>query len=341
MYKYICKTITAFSVLGLLAACSLGQTYPTTIPNLPTEVGQSPSASVAAPTPLPTDVPAPKEVGISWDFGSVDNAEGWTVGNQIADLQVSQGFLSGQSAGNDPYLYSPVFSIDANSFPYIEISLQTVLGGGAQIFFTTSSDSTFDETKTVYIPSKGYGQFYTYAIDMSSNPGWKGTITQLRLDPSDAASPFSLDYLQIMKPVAISWEFGVDGNTEGWTVRNEITNLLVSQGYLSGDSSGDDPGLNSPGFAIEANNFSTIEIRMEAVSGNVAQLFFTTSSDPEITEAKSTPISIIGDSQFHTYYLDLSSNPGWTNTVNMLRFDPLQNPAAFKIDYIRIMKSIP
>jgi hypothetical protein len=344
MNKSVFKIIGILVFLGILTACYAGPkpTATSTINILPTKIIQPTSTIIAAPTPIDAMVETSPSIGFSWEFGSDGNLEGWVVVNEITSLDVLNGNLNGLSAGNDPFMFSPGINIDANNFTSIEIRLKATSGEAAQIFFTTSSDIPFDFKTTesirfLIIPN---GQFHTYVLDMSSTGVWNGTINQLRLDPIETPASFEVDYIRILKPVGLSWEFESDENPEWWVATNEITDLQASQGNLSGLSTGNDPFMFSPAFSIDANNFSTVEIRMKTTSNDFAQLFFNTESDDpfDFKNEKSIYFSLYGDNQFHTYFLDMKETVGWNGNITLLRFDPLQTPSAFEIDYIRITR---
>jgi hypothetical protein len=338
MNKITVKIIAVFCSLGILVACNPGQT-PTSTNSVPmTGVIQTTSSIVAAPSPISALVPSSPSIGILWEFNSVGDTEGWVSQNEINSLVTIQGNLTGQSTGNDPFLFGQQFIIDANGFSSIETRMKATSGEAAQIFFTTSLDTIFNEAKSLRFIINGDGQFHTYVLDMSTITGWNGTITQLRLDPTETTGSFAIDYIRILKPVGFSWEFENDGDANGWVATQEITDLQVSRGNLTGQSTGNDPILFGQQFTIDANGFSSIEIRMKATSGEAAQIFFTTSSDTFFDEAKSLRFIINGDGQFHTYVLDMSSNPGWKGAIVQFRLDPTEAPASFEVDYIRILR---
>jgi hypothetical protein len=140
--------------------------------------------------------------GHAWEFEVDGDTEGWLATNQLASLQVSNGHLTTQSTGDDPYMLSPGFAVDAKAFPIIEIRMKVSSGGGggARLYFITASDNTYDETKALDLSTLGDGQFHTYTLDMSAVKGWNGTITQIRLDPTDTQASVEVDYIRMMKP---------------------------------------------------------------------------------------------------------------------------------------------
>jgi hypothetical protein len=138
--------------------------------------------------------------GQAWEFDSEGNPDGWVGWNQLTEFQVKQGSLITSTTGSDPYLGSPAFTIDAKVYPIIKIRMAVSSGDSAQLFFITSSRKAYDEQKSLRFAIDGDGEFHTYTLDMSKVSSWNGTITQIRLDPTETKSAINVDYIRIMKP---------------------------------------------------------------------------------------------------------------------------------------------
>ncbi len=159
--------------------------------------------------------------GFGWEFGAGGNTgcnEGWTVGNQIRNLQVKEGNLVFESTGNDPYIFSPdipyfkysEFSgrwglgIEAEAFPTIEIRMKVSAGDAAQLFFIAVlpdyiEELTFDEAKSLTFQITTDGEFHTYTLDMTEVEKWSGDIEQLQLDPTDTRAMIEIEYIRFLK----------------------------------------------------------------------------------------------------------------------------------------------
>jgi hypothetical protein len=147
---------------------------------------------------FPTENLGPVEAnGLAWEFDDSGDTEGWEAWNQLAPLQVSNGRLFTESSGDDPYMGSSKFAIDAAALSRIEINMKVSAGVAAQLFFITNADSNYDEAKSLRFDIQGDGEFHTYALDMSRVPGWKDTITQIRLDPVETPATVEVEYIHI------------------------------------------------------------------------------------------------------------------------------------------------
>ncbi|MFD2327796.1 right-handed parallel beta-helix repeat-containing protein [Cohnella sp. GCM10020058] len=136
----------------------------------------------------------------SWEFATDSNAEGWTTGNQISSMTVSGGSLNLTSGGTDPYIYSPDNLAIDNALinRYVRIRLQNLsTNTTAQIFFTTTTDTTWNAAKSVTIPLLATSDYMEYVADMGAAAGWTGSIKQLRFDPLTATGTVKVDFIRI------------------------------------------------------------------------------------------------------------------------------------------------
>jgi hypothetical protein len=232
-----------------------------------------------------------------WTF-DLNSLEGWhstsameTVENGILTTHLSPDtFLISNGSLLVPGAIAPTVTINARG---------DVAGTNICLYFITTNDQYWDANKSSCVPINT-GEFQTNAFDFRGNSIWNDSvITQLGLTTSKP-SVVDIDALTV-ETNGQAWEFESEGNTEGWVAWNQLSLLQVSQGSLIAQSTGNDPYMGSPKFAIDAKTFPIIKINMSVSSGNSAQLFFITSSDSNYDESKSLRFSVNGDGKFHTY----------------------------------------
>lgn len=141
------------------------------------------------------------------------------------------------------------------------------------------------------------------------------------LDRDLVRYPIELKYVEATAP---EWDFGTDGDRQGWMAVNDLAPLAATGGSLVTESIGDDPYLVSGQLQIPAE-FNRMTIRMKVSSGSdqTGQLFFGTDTRPDHTEDASLVFDVSGDAAFHDYELDLSRVAGWQGTIVSLRLDPV------------------
>lgn len=119
-----------------------------------------------------------------WEFNTSGNTEGWTPYNSGAN-GVDCGRFMIYTPNNDPIIVSSDnLSVDAFNSPYIIIRMASNnTDTSGKIYFTTTTDTTWNETKAVSFTVINDNNYHLYYVPMYSNTVWTGTIKQLRLDP--------------------------------------------------------------------------------------------------------------------------------------------------------------
>ena len=132
-----------------------------------------------------------------WNFDADGDFGGWTPTSNIASSSVSDGALNGTATGSDPNVDSATIEKPAADDKVVIRLRNGTPSSAAQLFFTTAADSAWSESKSKSITTSPNSDFTTYTFDMSTVPGWTGTITDLRLDPAEAAGTFAIDWIRI------------------------------------------------------------------------------------------------------------------------------------------------
>lgn len=134
-----------------------------------------------------------------WEFNT-SSAEGWGVGQSVANLRTSGGCLVGDVSGHDPFIIGPRYpDINAGSNRYIQVRMKTNAGNRAQFFWGTSAEPYHRPGREIAFAISADNQFRDYYIDMAAHPQWTGLVNTLRLDPSDVATGhFEIDYIRVV-----------------------------------------------------------------------------------------------------------------------------------------------
>jgi len=281
-----------------------------------------------------------------FEFNTVGDTEGWQAGKNLLPLTVSDGALKTSVTGADSYMVNPLVSFKADTFPYVQIRMKTTADSPvAQLYWLSNETGANRKNFRVFQD----GLFHTYNIDLKGIGNWKGQIRQLRLYPTIAKSgDIEVDYIRLsavsLAPAPISYEFN-DNSDEGWTPWKDLSSFEVKEdGKLYTSPTGKDPSMRSmPGLPIDASVYKTIEIRYAVVGNHIgrAQLYWARSGE-NFSGDRGVAFNIAADSEFHTYTIDVGSNPNWAGQVELLRFDPVAivgpddaSDMQIIIDYIR------
>ncbi len=262
----------------------------------------------------------------------------------------------------DPNIMSPGVYIPAATYKVLRITYTNSTGNSnAQLFWTTTS-SGWSEANSCKFTTIADSSTHTLEVDLSQNANWKGTVTQLRLDMTRGGSGnFSIDQLAIQnimtpeepkptepkptepkptepKPtepvldlnltqtgkgrMPVRWLWANVGDTQGWSVNDNIDAYCVADGRLILHVPGKiDPFITRDGVNADASVFKYFEITYLNSTGNTnAKLYWTTPSSGW-SEANSYEFQTVSDGKWHTLRVDLSDVGTWQGTITSLRFD--------------------
>ncbi len=178
-------------------------------------------------------------------------------------------------------------------------------------------------------PNAGDGFEYLEAIRNVFAPTYNGPVAltpkDVGLGPYDIPTPVLQSAWNFAKPADRIWTAG------------GMTTPVYDSGNLRSRSTTRDPILSAGWAEINADRYKIFEIRMKINKPDEAQLFFKANREA-LSESKSVRFALQGDNNFHTYHVDMSTNPRWNGTITGLRFDPANSPdVEFEIEYMRFL----
>ncbi|NOU85370.1 hypothetical protein GC102_06195 [Paenibacillus sp. LMG 31460] len=136
------------------------------------------------------------------------------------------------------------------------------------------------------------------------------------------------------------WDFNTAGDSEGWTIAKQVNPVSIAGGYYSGTSTGNDPGILSPGsLGISAEENPYLHIRMKNSTADMAgKVYFITEKDQVWKEAMAVDFYVNNyDSNYSDYYVPMWSLGNWTGTIKAIRVDPITTTGDFSIDRIGLV----
>lgn len=151
----------------------------------------------------------------SWNF--YNGRDGWVVDDSSSIIGVfypsdaPDGAIKINPGIHDPRMWSPSGlylnpTIDSGYTHVIIRMASNCLDLHAQLFYITTNDSIWDETKSRRFNLLSRGGWHIYDIDMSTDINWThgGRITQLRLDPANngdygSTDIIGIDYIKLSK----------------------------------------------------------------------------------------------------------------------------------------------
>jgi arylsulfatase A-like enzyme len=153
--------------------------------------------AVNAEPPPPTPSAA-----LRWHWNVPDDFEGWTAAGSLSGVTVTNGLLSGTTAGSDPYFVSPdSLNLDLTGITNVYVRARNgSLSTNAAIFFQTTANPSFTGQFVSFTVVAGDAQLTTYLVNMAAHSNWNGTLKRLRVDlPNEASSDalIQLDWVAV------------------------------------------------------------------------------------------------------------------------------------------------
>lgn len=137
------------------------------------------------------------EASFSGKLADLNRVEDWTPVNDASDLSQSGDGVQFQSTGADPYLHTRPIEFSTALYQCVIIEMSVDRGSSGQLFWSRKTEPGFREANSKTFTLKADGTFRTYVLVLADDPNWQGKITQLRLDPTDAAANITIRSFQI------------------------------------------------------------------------------------------------------------------------------------------------
>ncbi|MBN2056182.1 glycosyltransferase family 39 protein [bacterium] len=143
--------------------------------------------------------------GMSWDFKRSSERAAWSFS---PDLVETPGDVSWRhaSVGGDPYLVCNGLAVDPRTISSVRLTMAIQDGGrGVQgrIYWTTDSDSNWDERKSLPFPLRSDAGLHAYEIPLIAASAWLdgGLLTGLRVDPTTIPGRLTIESIELLPPL--------------------------------------------------------------------------------------------------------------------------------------------
>ena len=139
-------------------------------------------------------------------------------------------------------------------------------------------------------------------------------------------------------------EWNTNGNLESWTT-SQITSATVGGGFLTGTTSGTAPQIirsnfSGPDLDLGFNDYLELRIQVPSTHTGDIRISYGTTATTGFSTARVLVIPdafVPTDGAFHTYRIDVGSEPWWRANLRDLRIEPSATSGqAFAIDYLRV-----
>ena len=107
-----------------------------------------------------------------------------------------------------------------------------------------------------------------------------------------------------------------------WRGHHSVSTPTVVKGALTFRVTGSDPHLSRTRLRIPAATCPVLVLRMRKKAGTSGQLFWTTDTEPKLSDKRFLNYDTVADGQFHDIRIPVGAHPRWKGTITSLRIDP-------------------
>ena len=201
---------------------------------------------------------------------------------------------------------------------------------------TTRVDKGGSFARPSYNSHGSYRQWGYPDATSYTDTGFRCVVSDELTDPS-LPSPTSEPKIN---GLTASWEFNNKDDSEGWGANvwdtNDLGLITVKNGFLTTDSSGNNPMIYLRNLSINSDQIAKIEIRMRVSAGRTGNLHFSTENIDMNDHHHPFSFLIQPGEEFVSYNFNTQTQSGWSGVVTELRLDPTKSLAHIEIDYIRL-----
>ena len=179
----------------------------------------------------------------------------------------------------------------------------------------------------------------------SASPTIPFNGTGTRVDPFNYNNAIGTDYWNVDYIIADigqsrGAEFDSQGDLDRYFLRGIINTSIVDSVYSGATTTVDSQIHLHTGMGINADTYSYIEFRVKATAGTEVKWFWDTDSTSITGVVLEHGVS--NDGGWHTYFLDMTDEAGWTGGLTYNRLDPADATGAFfEVDYVRFLSVMP
>jgi len=276
----------------------------------------------------------------SWDWNNDGNCEAWTANENITSANVADGYFTLDIAGGDANVTSPELSFNSEQYSTLEITYKNSTEDTNAEFYWTSSNGGWAAERCLGFSTIADDQWHTITLDLSQNANWSGTITQIRLDPTQNGSGlFEIDSLRFVPTGEVMdvWNFRVNDNFENWWPVQDMDSNEVKDGSMNMTVSGQQDPYFAMFSSFDTSVYKKVVIVYKNDTDSTEAGFYWARPGEEWSGDRGRTFTTVNDGEWHSATIDLSAETNWTGTVNAIRFDPTSaGTGTFKIDKIAI-----
>jgi hypothetical protein len=115
----------------------------------------------------------------------------------VRNLDITNGIETAELTDPDAGFVSPPYlGLSAAAADGVNIRMKVAAGSKARLYWITEESPEWSEARAKHFSVKADGEFHDYTVRLKGEAGWKGSIRQFRLNPSDKTGTVEIDYFK-------------------------------------------------------------------------------------------------------------------------------------------------
>lgn len=132
-----------------------------------------------------------------WDLGKESTSAGWQPWAGLEIKEVTQSSVILNSTDIDPFMGISGLQLWTTPCDRLTVRMRLTAGTEAQVFWLNELAPDGSEFQSLKFEVEPDGAFHVYGLSVGDEPSWAGTITGLRLDPTNQPSEIEIDYISL------------------------------------------------------------------------------------------------------------------------------------------------
>ena len=115
----------------------------------------------------------------------------------VRNLDMKEGIETAELTDPDAGFVSPPYlGLSAAAVDGLKIRMKVAAGSKARLYWIADEATEWSEARAKHFSVKADGEFHEYTVRLKGEAGWKGSIRQFRLNPSEKPGTVEIDYFK-------------------------------------------------------------------------------------------------------------------------------------------------
>ncbi len=181
-----------------------------------------------------------------------------------------------------------------------------------------------DDMRSVFSSAAGSDEYHSDVVPTENQKKRLGYLYNKKNTPMRREHLVKVEK-QIGEEVLLGWNFSSKADFDKWKVMMNASEFLLDekeQAVKFTASTSDGAVVPKTQVSLTARETQYLHLVTKTNIGSTATIYFKTTGDKDWSAKKAHSVSMVGDGEWHDYYIELSKNTLWNSQITGIRFDP-------------------